>query len=164
MQNKVIDSAKFLPSLLSNLAKNFAEESYKIKCKDCDCFPEYESVKDNLIKYKCLSCSEDYSNKLDEELKERFKNAFKFHNDDINEFILILRKGFYRYEYIGEWEKFTETSLQENEYFYSHLNMEDIADADYKYAKRLHVLILSHTQFRVNLQLHSCLNVKELLA
>ena len=34
---------------------------YKIKCKDCDCFLEYESVKDNLIKYKCLSCKKDYS-------------------------------------------------------------------------------------------------------
>ena len=39
----------------------------KIKCKDCDCFLEYESVKDNLIKCKCLSCNKDYSNKIDEE-------------------------------------------------------------------------------------------------
>ena len=41
-----------------------------IKCKDCDCFLEYESVKDNLIKYKCQSCDKDYSNKIDEELKK----------------------------------------------------------------------------------------------
>ena len=38
----------------------------KIKWKDCGCFLEYESVKDNLRKYKCLSCSKDYLNKLDE--------------------------------------------------------------------------------------------------
>ena len=27
------------------------KEFIKIKCKDCDCFLEYESVKDNLIKF-----------------------------------------------------------------------------------------------------------------
>ena len=32
-------------------------------------------------------------------------------------------------------EKFNETSLPEKEDFYSHLNMEDITDADYVYAK-----------------------------
>ena len=33
--------------------------------------------------------------------------------------------------------KFNETSLPEKEGFYSHLNMEDITDADYAYAKRV---------------------------
>ena len=42
-------------SLLSNLVGNLAEEILKIKCKDLDCFLEYESAKDNLIKNKCLS-------------------------------------------------------------------------------------------------------------
>ena len=32
-------------------------------------------------------------------------------------------------------EKFNETSLPEKEDFYSHLNMEDITDADYAHAK-----------------------------
>ena len=53
-------------SSLSNLVDNLAEGIQKIKRKDCDCFLEYESVKDNLIKYKCLSCNKDHSNKLDE--------------------------------------------------------------------------------------------------
>ena len=39
---------------LSNLVDNLTKGIHKIKCKDCDCFPEYESVKDNLIKYKYL--------------------------------------------------------------------------------------------------------------
>ena len=46
-----------MASLLSNLVDNLAEEVHKIKCKDC--FLEYESVKGNLIKYKCLSCYKD---------------------------------------------------------------------------------------------------------
>ena len=78
---------------LSNLINNLAEGIHKIECKDCDCFLEYESIKDNLIKYKCLSCNKNYSNKLDEELKIRFKNTFRFSNNDINKFILLLRKG-----------------------------------------------------------------------
>ena len=51
---------------------------------------------DNSIKHKhnCLSSNKDYSKKIDEELKKRFKNAFKFPNNDINKFILLLRKGF----------------------------------------------------------------------
>ena len=87
-----------MASSLSNLVDNLTEGIHKIKCKDCDCFLEYESVKDNLIKYKCLSCNKDYSNKIDEELKKRLKSAIKFSNNDINKSILLLRKGFYLYE------------------------------------------------------------------
>ena len=61
----------------------------------CDCFLEYQIYKHNLIKYKCLSCNKDYSNKIDEELKTKFKKTFKFFNNDITQFILVLRKGVY---------------------------------------------------------------------
>ena len=59
-----------MASSLSNLVVNFAEGIHKIKCKDCDYLLEYESLKGNLIKYKCLSFNKDYSNKLDEKLKK----------------------------------------------------------------------------------------------
>ena len=72
---------------LSNLVDNLTEVIHKIKCKDSDYFLEYESAKDNLVKYKCLSCNKDHSNKIDEKLKERFKNIFKVSNNDINKFI-----------------------------------------------------------------------------
>ena len=72
-----------------------SQKIHKIKCNDCDCFLEYESVRNNLIKYKFLPYIKDYSNKTDEELKKRFKNTFKFSNNDINKFILLLRKGVY---------------------------------------------------------------------
>ena len=83
-KTKFIDSARFMASSLSNPVDNLTEGIYEIKCRDCDCFLEYESIKDNLIKYKCLSCNKYYSNKLDEELKKKFKNTFKFSNNDIN--------------------------------------------------------------------------------
>ena len=59
-----------MASSLSNLVNNLTEEIHKTKCKDCDCFLEYESVKDNLMKKKYLSCNKVYLNNFNEELKE----------------------------------------------------------------------------------------------
>ena len=61
-------------------------------------FFKYESAKDNLIKYKCLSCNKGYSTRLNEELKKKFKNMLKISNNEINKFILLLRKGVYPFE------------------------------------------------------------------
>ena len=52
---KFIDKRSFMATSLSNLADNLMERIHKIKCKNCDCFLEFESMKGNLIKYKCLS-------------------------------------------------------------------------------------------------------------
>ena len=48
-----------------------------------------------------------------------------------------MRKGVNPYKYMNDWEKFDKTSLREKEDFYSHLNMEDIIDADNRHAKRV---------------------------
>ena len=48
---------------------------------------------------------------------------------------MLLRKGFYSYEHIDEWERVNETSFPEKEDFYSNLNMKDITDVDYVRAK-----------------------------
>ena len=48
---------------------------------------------------------------------------------------MLLRKGAYPYEYMDDWQKFNETTLSEKEDFYSHLNMEDISDADHSHGK-----------------------------
>ena len=90
-----------------------------------------------MIKYKYLSWNKYYSNKFSEKLKKRFKNTFKFANNDTNIFILLLRKGVYPYEYMDEWEKVNVTILLEKEEIYINLNMEDITDADYMHAKRV---------------------------
>ena len=46
-----------------------------------------------------LACNKNCQIKLDEKIKKRFFNTHKFFNHDNNEFILLLRKGVYRYEY-----------------------------------------------------------------
>ena len=35
-------------------------------------------------------------------------NMFKFSNNDVDKFVLFLRKGLYSYRYMDEWEKFNE--------------------------------------------------------
>ena len=62
---KFIDSTRFMASSLSNLVDNLTEGIHEIKCK---LFLEYESLIDNLIKFKCLSCNK-HSNKMHEKLK-----------------------------------------------------------------------------------------------
>ena len=39
--------------------------------------------------------NKEYWNKIDEESKKQFKNTFKFSSNDINKFILLLRKSNY---------------------------------------------------------------------
>ena len=50
MPYKFICSTRFLASSLSNLINNLTEGIHKIKCNDCNCYLEDESVKDFLIK------------------------------------------------------------------------------------------------------------------
>ena len=69
--------------------------------------------------------------------KKRFFNTYRFSKHDNNKFILLLSKGVYPYKCMDNWEKYNETCLPEKEDFYSHLNMEDITDADYVHTKSL---------------------------
>ena len=92
---KFIISLIFMGTSLSKLVDNLKEEIHRTKYRNWDCFLEYESVKDYLIIYKCLSCNRDYSSMLNEELKDKFKNTFKFSKIDIKKFTLLLRKGIY---------------------------------------------------------------------
>ena len=150
---KFFDSTRFMASSFSNLVNNHSEGIHRIKCKFehddkkrktcrtkykyCDCFLEYTNFKDDLIEYKCLCCNKSYQQKFDQKLKERFFITYKFSNHDNNKFLLLLRKGIYPYEYMVDWEKLNKTLLPEKGDFYTHLNVEDITDADYAHAKRV---------------------------
>ena len=142
-----------MASLLSNLVNNLSNGIHRIKCifghddkkcetcrikyKYCNCSLEHTNFKDDLIEYKCLYFNKNYQHKFGKRLKERFFSTYKFLNHDNNKFILFLQKVVYPYEYMGDWEKFNELPLPEKEDFYSHLNMEDITDADYAHRKRV---------------------------
>ena len=70
-----------------------------------------------------MSWNKNYSEKLNEELN-KFKNTFTFSKNDINIFMLLLRKGVYPYDYRNDWERFNEIALPEKEKLYNNSNME----------------------------------------
>ena len=84
-------------------------ESDGIKYNVFECCREYTNVKYDLKECKCLCCNKNYQQKFDGNLKKRFFDTYKFYKCDINKFILLLRKGIYRYEYMDDWEKSKET-------------------------------------------------------
>ena len=80
---------------------------------------------------------ECYRKKFNKELIKRFSSTDEFCNNDLNKFVLLLRKGVYPCEYADTWEKFSVISLPSKEDFYSNLNMKDISDIDYRYASNV---------------------------
>ena len=70
-------------------------------------------------------------------LTKKFQTTYKFSNNNINQVILLLRKGFYSYEYMDSWERFYETTLPNKKDFYSKLYLENITDEDYIHAQKV---------------------------
>ena len=89
------------------------------------------TTNDEQLIFRGFRCKQNYEKNFNEELIQRFTNTYEFSNEDLNKFILLLRKGVYPYEYMDSWQRFDETSLPDKEDFYSNLNMEDITDVDY---------------------------------
>ena len=122
---------------LSNLASNLSEELHIDKCTDCKSRLYYIIIKDEQLIFRCFECKKNYKKDFNKELINRFSSKYEFCNEDINKFILLLRKGVYPYEYMDSLERFNETLLPDKEAFYGNLNMEDITDVDCRHAKRV---------------------------
>ena len=71
------------------------------------------------------------------ELIKKLPNVYQFCNEDINKFVLLLRKGVYPYEYMDSWKRFDEASLPNKKAFYSKLYLEDITHKDYTHAQKV---------------------------
>ena len=134
---KFIDSFRFMLSSLSNLVDNLSEGLHNDRCIYCKSSLDYMATKNEQLIFRCFECKKNYKKDFNKEIINRFSSTYKFCNGDINKFILLLRKGVYPYEYIDSWEIFNETSLPDEEAFYSNLNIEDITDVDYRHAKRV---------------------------
>ena len=135
---KFIDSYRLMSSSLSKLVYNLSEGIHNNKCSDCESNLDYIKIKKNgKLILKCFNCNIYYKRKFNKDLMKKFKNTYSFCNNDLNKFILLLRKGVYPYEYMDSWEKLNETSLPSKEDFYSHLNMENINDIDYRHGNNV---------------------------
>ena len=128
---------RFTSSSLSSLVDNLSAGLHNDRCIDCKSCLDYMTNKDEQIIFRCFECKKNYKKDFSKELINRFLSTYKFCSGDINKFILLLRKGVYPYEHMDSWERFHETLLPDKEAFYSSLNMEDVTDADHRYAKRV---------------------------
>ena len=133
-----IDSYRFMSSSLSKLVDNLSEGIHNNKFLDCNSCLDYVWItKNEKLLLKCFNCNIYYKKKFNKELIKKFKNTYSFCNNDLNKFILLLRKGVYPYEYMDSWERFNETSLPSKKDFYSNLNIEDIDDIDYRHGNNV---------------------------
>ena len=134
---KFIDSFGFMSSSLSKLVDNLSKGIHNNKCADCKSNLDYIKTKNEKLILECYNCKQRYRKKFNKELIERFASTYGFCNNDLNKFVLLLRKGVYPYEYADNWERFSEISLPSKEDFHSNLNMEDISDIDYRHANNV---------------------------
>ena len=70
-------------------------------------------------------------------LIKKFPTTYEFCNGDINEFVLLLRKGVYPHEYMDSSEGFDKTLLLDKKAFYSKPNLEDITDEDFAHFQKV---------------------------
>ena len=54
-------------------------------------------IKNKKLVFRCFECEKNYEKDFHKKLIKRFADIYKFCNGDINEFILLLRKGVYPY-------------------------------------------------------------------
>ena len=139
---KFIDSYRFMSTSLSNLVKILSDRVHSDKCTDCKSYLDYMTINNDQqsctqLIFWCFECKKNYKKDFNKELIKRFVNIYEFCNEDINKFILLLRKGVYPYEYMDRWERFDETSLPDKKAFYSSLNMEDVTDIDHRHANNV---------------------------
>ena len=134
---KFIDSFRFMSSALSKLVDSLSEGIHNNKCADCKSNLDYIKIKNEKLILECYNCKQRYRKKFNKELIKRFANTYEFCNNDLNKFVLLLRKGVYPYEYANTWERFSEISLPSKDDFYSNLNMEDVSNIDYRHANNV---------------------------
>ena len=85
---------------LSELIDNLSEGLHNGKCKDCKSYLDYMTTKDEQLIFRCFSCKKNYEKSFNKDLIQRFANIYEFCNENLNKFILLLRKGVYPYEYM----------------------------------------------------------------
>ena len=134
---KFIDSFRFMATSLSKLVDNLTKGIHSDQCINCKSDISYMKFMDEILIFRCFNCKRNYKKEINKELIERFASTYKFCNDDLYKFVMLLRKGVYPYEYMDGLDKFNETSIPNKESFYSNLTMESITETDYIHANNV---------------------------
>ena len=133
----MIDQLQIVADLTDNLANlnsvfcNKCMEQNK-KLSQC-CYTYNEN---NHLVFKCNECH-NKTIKPSNLLKEKFSNTYRLCDDDLDKFMLLIRKGVYPYEYTDSDERIKEITLPPIEKCYSNLYQKHISDKDYEHAKNV---------------------------
>ena len=118
IQLRFIDSFRFVASRLDSLVGVRG-----MACANCIGSCELSNIDEDYIPHrKCRNSYSGYSkHQLNvDSIYGDFANLRANHTDE--QFRLLLRKGFYPYEYMMSWDKFNQTKLPPKEAFYSNLS------------------------------------------
>ena len=132
---RFIDSNKFMMGSLENHVDNLP------KLFVCNCLDEsVQKIKirydDSNIYTRCKSCTKRSKQSIDL-LKSKFPNTFQLTKGNIKNFISLLKKDGYPYEYMNDWNKFNETELPSIDKFYSNLHLNHLNKEDHKHAQNV---------------------------
>ena len=131
---RFIDSNRFMMGSLENHVNNLSQ-LYDCKCVNKSNQQIRMKHKDKNIYTKCKSCAKRSKQSI-ESVKLKFPNTYQLSKENI-EFILLLKKDVYPYEYMDKWHKFNETEILSIEDHYSNLNFKHISKEGHKHAQKV---------------------------
>ena len=132
---RFIDSARFMDASLDAHVNNLSE---LFNCKCTDKKKQQIKIKcvHKIVCTRCKTCAKKSKQAL-KLLKDKFPCIYRLAKNNIDKFLLLLRKGVYPYEHIDIWERFIEEQLPAIQKFYSNLNIKHINKDDYRHAQKV---------------------------
>ena len=136
---RFLDTIAFMPSSLCELVNNLNPKNDEIKTKN-EIFEKL--INDDLLdENKKIELINDFHNNIKlinlnqiKELREIYKNT-SLHFEDNEEFLMMITKGIYPYDYISSYDNLNEIQLPRIEDFYSNLTNEECSLTDYTKAQ-----------------------------
>ena len=130
---RFIDTFRFTFDSLQNLVDNLTELNV---CKKCNGTCNNYKRHNNVLIYNCSLCNKKSYRSIDELIK-RCSKVYSICNNDLDKFLLLLRKGVYPYEYMNTWNRFNECENPPFEKYYSKLNLTNITKEDYVHSQKV---------------------------
>ena len=84
-------------SEISSIECKLSIEKNKTNSERC-----FVGLKNKRSIYKCKKSKEEWEEPINELIK-KIPSVYEFCNDDLNKFVLLLRKGVYPYEHMDSW-------------------------------------------------------------